>query len=130
MVEVNSMYQPRMRNDDIKAQIDKLEGLAHVTAVNPTFDAFDEETEAILAKIFGGSHSYVESYKYATLGEAEAIVNLPESAQEPMTRDIPKKGLQQRRQVLQSILTDLQGLEAEEAEALTGEDHEDPPGPS
>lgn len=130
MVEVNSMYQPRMRNDDIKAQIDKLEGLAHVTAVNPTFDAFDEETEAILAKIFGGSHSYVESYKYATLGEAEAIVNLPESAQEPMTRDIPKKGLQQRRQVLQSILTDLQGLEAQEAEALTGEDHEDPPGPS
>ncbi|HNG01665.1 MAG TPA: hypothetical protein PLQ71_07285 [Nitrospira sp.] len=130
MVEVNSMYQPRMRNDDIKAQIDKLEGLAHVTAVHPTFDAFDEETETILTRIFGGSHPYVESYKYATLGEAEAIVNLPESAQEPLTRDTPKKGLQQRRQVLQSILTDLQGLEAEEAEALTGEDHEDPPGPS
>jgi hypothetical protein len=98
--------------------------------VHPTFDAFDEETEAILAKIFGDTHQYIESYKYATLGEAEAIVNLPESAQEPMTRDVPKKGLQQRRQVLQSILTDLQGLEAEETEALTGEDHEDPPGPS
>ena len=130
MVEVNSMYQPRMRNDDIKAQIDKLEGLAHVTAVHPNFDAFDDETEAILTRIFGASHPYLESYKYATLGEAEAIVNLPESAQEPLTRDTPKKGLQQRRQVLQSILTDLQGLEAEEAEALTGEDHEDPPGPS
>ncbi|MCW5799121.1 MAG: hypothetical protein LZF60_250105 [Nitrospira sp.] len=130
MVEVNSMYQPRMRNDDIKAQIEKLEGMAHVTAVHPIFDAFDEETEAILARIFGSSHPYVESYKYATLGEAEAIVNLPESAQEPLTRDMPKKGLQQRRQVLHSILTDLQGLEAQEAEALTGEDHEDPPGPS
>jgi hypothetical protein len=130
MVEVNSMYQPRMRNDDIKAQIGKLEGLAHLTAVQPAFDAFDEETEAILARIFGAAHQYVESYKYATLGEAEAIVNLPESAQEPQTRDMAKKGLQQRRQVLQSILTDLQGLEAEEAEALTGEDHEDPPGPS
>ncbi len=130
MVEVNSMYQPRMRNDDIKAQIDKLEGLAHVTAVHPTFDEFDEDTEAILVRIFGASHPYVESYKYATLGEAEAIVNLPESAQEPLTRDTPKKGLQQRRQVLQSVLTELQGLEAEEAEALTGEDHEDPPGPS
>jgi hypothetical protein len=76
------------------------------------------------------NHKYVESYKYATVGEAEALVNLPESAQEPQTRDIPKKGLQQRRQVLQSILTDLQGLEAQEAELLTGEDREDPPGPS
>jgi hypothetical protein len=130
MAEVNSMYQARTRNEDIKAQIDKLEGLAHMTAVHPTFDAFDDETEAILTKIFGDSHPFIESYKYATLGEAEAIVNLPESAQEPLTRDMPKKGLQQRRQVLQSILTDLQGLEAQEAEALTGEDREDPPGPS
>jgi hypothetical protein len=54
---------------------------------------------------------------------------LPESAQEPLTRDIPKKGLQQRRQVLQSILTNLQPLETQEADLLTGEDREDPPGP-
>ena len=70
----------------------------------------------------------MESYKYATVGEAEALVNLPESAQEPLTRDIPKKGLQQRRQVLQGILTDLQPLEAQETDSLTGEDREDPPG--
>lgn len=38
-------------------------------------------------------------------------MNLPESAQEPQTRDIPKKGLQQRRQLLQSILAELQELE-------------------
>ena len=57
-------------------------------------------------------------------------MNLPESAQEPQTRDIPKKGLQQRRQLLQSILTELQELEAQEADVLTGEDREDPPGPS
>ena len=130
MTEVNSMYHARLRSDDLKAQIDKLEALAHHTVVNPTFDLFDEETEGILTKIYGDTHPYVESYKYATLGEAEAIVNLPESAQEPQTRDMPKKGLQQRRQVLQSILTDLRGLEAEESSALEGEDHEDPPGPS
>jgi len=58
------------------------------------------------------------------------MVNLPQSAQEPTARDIPKKGLQQRRQVLQSILTDLQPLEAQETESLTGEDPEDSPGPS
>lgn len=130
MTEVNSMYRAQTRSDDLKAQIEKLEGLAHHTAVNPTFDQFDAETEDILMKIYGANHKYVESYKYATVGEAEALVNLPESAQEPQTRDIPKKGLQQRRQVLQSILTDLQGLESQETELLTGEDREDPPGPS
>jgi len=96
--------------------------------VNPTFDQFDADTEDMLIKIYGANHQYVESYKYATVGEAEALVNLPESAQEPLTRDIPKKGLQQRRQVLQGILTDLQPLEAQETDSLTGEDREDPPG--
>ena len=128
MSEVNSMYRFRLRSDDLKAQIDKLEGLAHHTLVNPTFETFDAETEDILIKIYGANHQYVESYKYATVGEAEAMVNLPESAQEPQTRDIPKKGLQQRRQVLQSILTDLQRLETQEASMLEGEDREDPSG--
>jgi hypothetical protein len=130
MTEVNSMYHAESRGDGLKTQIDKLESLAHHTVVNPIFDEFDAETEDMLINIYGANHQYVESYKYATVGEAEALVNLPESAQEPSTRDVPKKGLQQRRQVLQSILTDLQPLEAQEADLLTGEDREDPPGPS
>ena len=130
MVEVNSMYHARLRSDGIQAQIDKLEGLAHHTVVNPTFGMFDAETEDILIKIYGATHQYLESYKYATLGEAEAMVNLPESAQEPQTRDIPKIGLQQRRQILQSVLTELKGLETQESSLLEGEDREDPPGPS
>ncbi len=130
MTDVNSMYQAPSRSDALKSQIDKLESLAHHTAVDPTFDQFDADTEDILINIYGANHQYVESYKYATLGEAEALVNLPESAQEPLTRDIPKKGLQQRRQALQSVLTELQALEKQEAELLTGEDREDPPGPS
>jgi len=128
MSDVNSMYQVRLRSDALKTQIDKLEGLAHHTAVNPILDRFDAETEEILSKIYGANHKYVESYKYATVGEAEAIVNLPESAQEPQTSDIPKMAIQQRRQVLQSILTDLQELEKQEASLLEGEDREDPPG--
>jgi hypothetical protein len=122
------MYHARLRSDDLKGQIDKLESLAHHTVVNPTFDTFDAETEELIAKIYGATHQYVESYRYAALGEAEAMVNLPESAQEEQARDIPKKGLQQRRQVLQSILTDLQELERQEANVLEGEDREDPPG--
>jgi hypothetical protein len=130
MTEVNSMYHAPTRGDALKSQIEKLESLAHHTVVNPTFDQFDAETEDLLINIYGADHRYVESYKYATVGEAEALVNLPESAQEPLTRDLPKKGLQQRRQALQSILTELQKLEAQESEVLTGEDREDPPGPS
>lgn len=130
MAEINSMYHAQTRSDALKSQIEKLEGLAHHTAVNPTFEQFDTETENLLINIYGTDHRYVEAYKYATVGEAEALVNLPESAQEPLTRDIPKKGLQQRRQALQGVLTELQELEAQEAEVLTGEDREDPPGPS
>lgn len=129
MSKINSMYYAPLRRDSIKAQIAKLEGLAHHTKVNPAFDTFDAETEDILIKIYGASHEYIESYKYATMGEAEAMVNLPESAQEPQTQDIPKMGIQQRRQVLQSVLTDLQELEIQESIALQGEDREDPPGP-
>lgn len=130
MAEVNSMYHAPSRSDALKSQIDKLESLAHRAVVDLTFEQFDAETEDILIKIYGANHPYVESYKYATVGEAEALVNLPESPQEPLTRDIPKKGLQQSLQALQGILTELQMLEAQEADVLTGEDREDPPGPS
>ena len=130
MIEVNSPYHAETRGDNVKARIAMLERLAHHTVVNPTFDEFDAETEEVLTQIYGASHAYVEAYKYATVGEAEAIVNLPESAQEPLTQDTPKKGIQQRRQVLQTVLADLQILEAQEAEVLIGEDREDPPGPS
>jgi hypothetical protein len=128
MVQVNSLYHAQSRSDVIQGQLDKLEGLAHHTRVNPTFEGFDAETEDILTNIYGANHPFIESYKYATLGEAEAMVNLPESAQEPQTRDIPKMGLQERRQVLRGILTDLKELETQESSALEGEDREDPPG--
>ena len=89
--------------------------------------AFDLETEALLGRLYGDGHHYVEAYKYATLAEAEALVNLPESAQEPMAKDLPKTALQQRRQVLLSILTEMADMEAKEITMLTGEDREDPP---
>ena len=85
------------------------------------------ETEQILSDLYGKGHKYVESYKYASVGETEAMVNLPESAQEPMAKDIPKTAIQQRRQVLLGILTEMEGLEDKEEEVLAGEDHEDPP---
>jgi hypothetical protein len=70
----------------------------------------------------------MEAYEYATLAEAEAVVNIPESAQEPLSQDLPQKAIQQRRQVLQGVVNELEAMEKKEEEALTGEDHEDPPG--
>ena len=52
---------------------------------------------------------------------------MPEGGQEPPNQDIPQKAFQQRRQLLHVILADLEKLEKVEEEALTGEDHEDPP---
>ena len=127
MPNTNASFSPRMRSDELKTQIGKLEQLDHRTAVQPTLMGFDAETEELLVRLYGGSHKYVEAYKYATVGEAEALVNLPESAQEPMAQDLPKTAVQQRRQVLLGILTEMQDMEAKEVSVLTGEDREDPP---
>lgn len=125
MPNTNASFSPRMRSDELKEQIGKLEHLDHRTPVLPTLDGFDAETEALLGRLYGTSHKYVEAYKYATVAETEALVNLPESAQE--TKDLPKTAVQQRRQVLLGILTEMQDMEVKETEMLTGEDREDPP---
>ncbi|MEO7859644.1 MAG: hypothetical protein ABIU05_04240 [Nitrospirales bacterium] len=99
MTEVNSMYHVGLPERWSQGADRYARRPRSPTVVNPTFDQFVAETEDMLIKIYGANHQYVQSYKYATLGEGEALVNLPESAQEPSTRDVPKKGLQQRRQV-------------------------------
>ena len=48
MTEIHSMYHAQSRSDGLKAQIEKLEGLAHHTVVNPTFEHFDDETLVVL----------------------------------------------------------------------------------
>ncbi|HEU4684624.1 MAG TPA: hypothetical protein VFS39_09020 [Nitrospira sp.] len=127
MPNTNASFSPRMRSDELKAQIEKLEALEHRAPVLPMLERFDGETEALLGRLYGQSHRYVELYRYAMLGETEAMVNLPESAQEPMTKDLPKTAVQQRRQVLLGILTEMADMESKEVTMLTGEDHEDPP---
>jgi len=89
---------------------------------------FDAETERLIREAFGkDANNRLEAYRYATMAEAESVVNMPESAQEESAQDLPKKAIQQRRQVLEGIVSELQGVEAKEEVALTGEDHEDPP---
>ncbi len=127
MPNTNASFTPESRSSRIKQQLDILTGMDPDPGVNPSFEEFDVETEQILSDLYGKGHKYVESYKYASVGEAEAMVNLPESAQEPLAKDLPKTAIQQRRQVLLGILTEMEGLEDKEEEALAGDDHEDPP---
>ena len=118
MPNTNASFTPESRSSRIKHQLDILTGMDPDPGVNPSFEEFDLETEQILSDLYGKGHKYVESYKYASVGEAEAMVNLPESAQEPMAKDIPKTAIQQRRQVLLGILTEMEGLEDKEEEVL------------
>ena len=127
MPNTNASFTPESRSIRIKQQLDVLTGMDPDPGVNPSFEQFDFETEQILSELYGKGHKYVESYKYASVGEAEAMVNLPESAQEPMAKDIPKTAIQQRRQVLLGILSEMEGFEDKEEKVLTGDDHEDPP---
>ena len=127
MPHTNASFSPRMRSDELKSQIGKLEALHHRAGVDPMLESFDADTEALLGRLYGATHRYIEAYRYAALAEAEALVNLPESAQEPTAVDRPKTAIQQRRQVLLGILTELSDMEAQEVTMLTGEDREDPP---
>ena len=127
MPNTNASFAPYTRSDAIKSQLDVLDSMDIQEPNQQELESFDTQTQEVLAKLYGESHQYLEVYKYATLGEAEALVNLPESAQEPQSRDREKKSLQQRRQALLGMLLEMQALEAQETKVLAGEDREDPP---
>jgi len=111
MADIHASNSPGKRADFIRARIQKLEELGHACRDEKAWNKFDTETEQFLLETFGAEHSYLESYKYAALGEAEALVNMPEGGQEPPSPDIPQKAFQQRRQLLHVILAEFEKLE-------------------
>jgi hypothetical protein len=95
--------------DQLAEQLQKLQALRHNSDADfTTLDAFDAETEQLLLRTFGESTDHLEAYELATMGEAETIVNMPQAAQEDATQDLFHKGLEQRRQVLEGCLAELQ----------------------
>jgi signal-transduction protein with cAMP-binding, CBS, and nucleotidyltransferase domain len=77
---------------------------------NPTasLDEFDAEAEALIGEVFGETSSLREAYEYAAVGEAAALLNMQEEAQEGGARDAYRESLQQRKQALESCLVTLQ----------------------
>lgn len=68
---------------------------------------FDQEAEEALSEIFGEASEMPEAYEYAKVGEAAALINMPEEAQEPGAQDLQRESLQQRKRVLESAISEL-----------------------
>jgi len=69
-----------------------------------SLEQFDEEAEELIAQAFGVLSNEIEVYHYAKLGEAGLI---PEEAQESGAHDTERESLHQRKQVLESCLSQL-----------------------
>ncbi len=70
-----------------------------------SLEDFDDAAEDLIGQVFGAASDELEAYLYAKNGESAL---LPEEAQESGTHDVERESLQQRRQVLESCLADLQ----------------------
>ncbi len=92
---------------DFAAQIKKLEAFRHGQADSTALDEFDAETDQLILRTFGVDTHLLEAYGLAIMGEAESIVNIPQQAQEDAAQDVPRKAIEQRRQVLEACLAEL-----------------------
>jgi len=126
MANTNASFSGISRVDQLKQQLDKLEKLSHAPVDPQQLEKFDVETEEVIKRVDGRTKE-LTGYKFATMAEGEAILNMPESAQEPTSRDLLQKSIQQRRQLLLGLVSEMEKMEKKEAEVLTGEDQEDPP---
>jgi len=68
---------------------------------------FDQDVEETLSEMFGHSSELLEAYEYAKVGEAAALINMPEEAQEHGAQDVQRETLQQRKRVLESAMSEL-----------------------
>ncbi len=73
-----------------------------------SLDDFDAEAEQLIGELFGETSDLREAYAYAKMGEAAALLNMQEEAQESGARDTYRESLQQRKQALDSCLATLQ----------------------
>ena len=73
-----------------------------------SLDEFDAEAEGLIGEVFGETSELRETYEYAAMGEAAALLNMQEEAQEGGAQDTYRESLQQRKQALESCVVALQ----------------------
>jgi len=125
---IHSTPESNAQTQALHAQIQKLEVLSHRPLDSAVLARFDDEAETLIKSLLGPMHPQMEAYKYAKLAEAAEMVNLPEGAQEESVQDLPRKAIQQRRQVLEGCLAELRSTKETEAAALKGKTTKNLPG--
>lgn len=73
-----------------------------------SLEDFDAEAEELIGELFGESSELREAYEYAKAGEAAALLNMQEEAQESGAGNAYRESLQQRKQALESCIISLQ----------------------
>jgi CBS domain-containing protein len=91
--------------DRFTQQLVRFEAVLSRKRANGSLAEFDETTEDLIGLVFGAASDELEAYMYAKNGESALLV---EEAQENGTYDVERVSLQQRRQVLESCLADLE----------------------
>lgn len=93
-----------------RQQLARFQPLLSRRSTAGSLEEFDLATERLIGRVFGEASGLREAYEYAKLGEAASLVNLPEEAQESGVHDIPREALHQRKRVLESCISELDGL--------------------
>lgn len=88
-----------------KQQLVKFQPFLSRKRAPASLEDFDETAEELISQVFGAASDQVEAYLYAKTGESAL---LPEEAQEDGMHDVERASLQQRRQVLESCLADIE----------------------
>ncbi|MDK2744893.1 MAG: CBS domain-containing protein [Nitrospira sp.] len=88
-----------------KQQLVKFQPFLSRKRGSASLEDFDETAEELIGQVFGAASDESEAYLLAKTGESAL---LPEEAQESGTHNVERESLQQRRQVLESCLADLE----------------------
>ena len=88
-----------------KHQLTKIQPYLSRKRSTTSIEEFDEAAEELIGQVFGAASDESEAYFYAKNGESAL---LPEEAQESGVHNVERESLQQRRQVLESCLADLE----------------------
>lgn len=88
-----------------KQQLTKFQPFLSRKRGTASLEEFDEAAEDLIGQVFGAASDEAEAYVYAKTGESATV---PEEAQESGMHDVERESLHQRRQVLESCLSDLE----------------------
>lgn len=94
----------------LKQQLARFQPLLSRRTTAQSLDEFDAATERLIGRVFGETSELLEAYEYAKLGEAASLGNMPEEAQESGARNVDRESLHQRKRILESGISELEGL--------------------